>query len=88
MLGAVVNVDSSVEDRHYLLSSMGVDNIEDLITEEAQLSCYQVSKRYVNKLTKNQKQIEINGEVFLTRPPTMFGEPHVIKELRLQEVNI
>lgn len=51
-----------------------VDNLEDEFTPIAGYACYQVSKRWIAKLPNDQK-----------RPYGMFGEPHVIKSLRLQQ---
>lgn len=55
-------------------SSSVVDNLEDEFTPIAGYACYQVSKRWIAKLPNDQK-----------RPYGMFGEPHVIKSLRLQQ---
>ncbi len=85
MLGEVVHQYSDVRDKHYLLINLGCDNIEDDITSEAQLACYKTSETWVKKLNYSDRY-DSNG--FNFRPPTMFGEPHVIKAIRLNEVNV
>lgn len=79
MIGEVVGPTSSIPDKHDLLVLMNVDNIDDVMTKEACESCLEISKEWVSKLppAKNIK-----------RPPTIFGEPHVIKSLRLKAVNV
>jgi len=113
MLGEVINDYSIQADRHYLLVGLNTDNIEDIITPKAQLACFNMSRRYVNKLNKSLKEVSIptlltkysaedqeiiykefekwgvtlrNDGKLINRPPTMFGEPHVIKLIRLNEV--
>lgn len=74
MTRSVVTIDSDTADRHDLLALLNLDNINDIITKEAMESCLSISTSWVHKLppTRNNH-----------RPPTMFGEPHVIKSLRL-----
>lgn len=87
MLGDVITQFSNVKDRHLLLIGLNEDNIDDEITASAQSKCLQMSQIYVNKLPKHEKEIELeNGEVFYTRPPTIFGEPHIVKMIRLSGV--
>lgn len=113
MLNEVVSNSSLQEDRHYFLVGIGTDNIDDIMTPESQIQCYQFSQSYVNKLDKNMRieskpamleglnetetetvlnELESWGIQFdeedkiVTRPPTMFGEPHVIKLIRINEV--
>ena len=114
MLGQVINDNSDQQDRHYFLVGINRDNIEDIMTPEAQVQCYEFSSKWVNKLDKSVKVENINkvfsslpkesqdiaskelekwevefsgsGEI-VTRPPTMFGEPHVIKLIRINEVS-
>lgn len=75
MLGNVVGPKSSQQDIHDLLVMLDVDNIDDIFTALACEACYDVSKSWINKLPDKQKS---------HRPPTCFGEPHVIKSLRLR----
>lgn len=79
MLGEVLSVNSSIYDLHYLLVMLGVDNINDIFTPLAASACYKVSNIWLGKLTEEQLE---------HRPPTIFGEPHVIKYLRLQQVAV
>lgn len=75
MLGAVIGPNSSQQDIHDLLVLLDTDNIDDIFTPVASLACYDVSKLWVNKISSDAR---------LHRPPTCFGEPHVIKSLRLR----
>lgn len=76
MVGSVISINSDTRDIHDLLVCLNVDNIDDIFTPAAQQWCYQVSKGWISKLTiKNLDH----------RPPTMFGELHVVKALRLLE---
>lgn len=74
MLGVCVTFTSPDLDKHDMLVLAGLDNVDDELTEEVLTYILQVSTDWVAKLpnTKNDH-----------RPPTMFGEPHVIKSLRL-----
>lgn len=79
MLGKVVGPRSSVTDRHDLLVSLGLDNLEDSFNRDVYRSIYDISTKYINKLRYSQNP----GDV---RPPTIFGEPHVLKYIRLCKV--
>lgn len=112
MLGVVIRNDSLVQDRHYFLCGLDVDNIDDIITAESQVACYKLSEKYVNKLDKNVRFVDMSrfyeeyskdafntvleelnqwgldcskSSIIPARPATMFGEPHIIKLIRLQE---
>ena len=74
MLGQVISVNSEKADIHDLLVLLNEDNIDDEFLPEAQRACYNISKAWVNKIA--------------FRPPTMFGEPHVRKYLRLLDSGI
>lgn len=78
MMGTVVSSNSDALDLHDLLVPLGVDNIDDIFTAEAQAACYNASSAWLSKLPPNKLD---------HRPPTMFGEPHVIKYLRLLETD-
>ena len=71
MLGEVISVNADKRDIHDLLVMLGIDNMEDEFMSDAEAACYRVSMAWVSKLVSNK------------RPPTLFGEPHVIKSLRL-----
>ena len=74
MLGNVVSVNSDILDIHDLLVLLQVDNIDDIFTPLASELCFKISKSWLSKLS---------GDDIEDRPPTCFGEPHVIKSLRL-----
>lgn len=78
MLGAVISVNSDEKDRHDLLVFLDSDNIDDIITEKAQRACFQESKEWLRKLSREQASL---------RPPALFGEPHVVKSLRIKFQN-
>lgn len=77
MLGAVVGPSSEIIDIHDMLVLMNRDNIDDIFTVEAAQCCLDFSKRWIKKLKASD---------VAHRPATIFGEPHVIKGLRLQDV--
>lgn len=79
MLKSVVSVESNILDIHDMLVLMNLDNLDDIFTPEASAFCYEISKRWLRKLPPSQR---------MHRPPTMFGEPHVIKALRLIDVKV
>ena len=79
MLGSVVCQNSDVADRHDMLVMLNMDNIEDSITKEIGEACLSISANWVSKLSPEKS---------IHRPPTMFGEPHVLKSLRLLNVNL
>lgn len=77
MLGEVIGPYSDVRDRHDMFVLMGLDNRDDVFTSEISQKCYEISSLWVAKYPSSEK-----------RPATMFGEPHVIKSLRLQQLSI
>lgn len=77
MLGVPISINSDKLDIHDLLVPLNIDNIDDIFDADAQKSCYEISKRYVELLDISQY-----------RPPTMFGEPHVLKQIRLSQVSL
>ena len=79
MLGEVISVNSPIADIHDLLVLMNLDNLDDIFTPEASAACLKISDRWLKKLPLSQKA---------GRVPSMFGEPHVIKSLRLQAANV
>lgn len=74
MLGAVIGPNSEVLDIHDMLVLMGIDNVDDVLTTEGARKCLNISTKWVSKLPSQE---------LAHRPPTIFGEPHVIKYLRL-----
>lgn len=79
MLNSVISVNSDIIDIHDLLVMLGVDNIDDIFTPAAQIECYLVSREWLARIPN----IAIKH-----RSPTIFGEPHVLKSLRLSELNM
>jgi len=77
MIGSVVSVDSTQKDRHDLFVLLGTDNLYDEFDEKCSIACYNESIDWLKKLPTTSRQ---------HRPPTMFGEPHVIKSLRVKEL--
>lgn len=85
MLGAVITFDSPVLDRHDLFVMLGCDNIDDEFTIEAASACYQISW---DTIIKHQYQTDFRGQNELNRVPTIFGEPNIIKTLRVKNAGI
>ena len=79
MLDSVVSINSSQLDRHDLFVLLGTDNLYDEFDATSASACYKESTYWINKLPTSQK---------IHRPPTIFGEPHVIKSLRLKALNL
>ena len=79
MLGTVVSVDSEIYDIMYLfeLTDLPSDST-DVFSPELQRECLKISKEWLSKLPIK----------YGTRPATMFGEPHIIKSLRLSAVDV
>ena len=91
MLGVVVGPKSDKMDIHDIIAPLGVDNPDDDFDDKASLATYEESLYYLSR-TINRSEYEDIGEmttdIILDRPATMFGEPHVIKSLRLKQVNL
>ena len=79
MLGNVIS-DRSDDEMDYedLLKTFNVKNFVDM-----QYDCYKVSKGWLQKLPDSL--IYYNAE--LIRPASIFGEPHIIKAIRLDEAS-
>lgn len=78
MLGAVVGPNSDTLDIHDMLVLMGIDNVDDVFSEAASERCKKISTQWVARFPANIRQ---------HRSPTIFGEPHVIKYLRIAEAS-
>ena len=72
MLGEVIYQNSDYQDIYDMLALLGCSNLDNEFTKEACVACYATSLNYISTLTTG------------LRPPTVFGEPHVIKNLRLE----
>jgi len=79
MLNAVISTDSSKLDIHDMLVLMDVDNIDDIFTPEAQARCYETSSMWLRKMLPAERD---------HRSPALFGEPHVLKSLRLDSLSM
>lgn len=78
MLGSAVSVNSDKTDIHDLLVMMLCDNIDDIYDETAGMKCFSVSEEYIGGMKSSDR---------LHRPPTIFGEPHVFRYLRLRGIS-
>jgi hypothetical protein len=72
MLGEVVYNNSEYLDIYDTLALLGDNSINNKFTNKSCALCYATSLKYISTLTSG------------LRPPTVFGEPHVIKQLRLE----
>ena len=79
MLGVTVGPKSEILDIHDVLVLLNVDNVDDIFTRSAAVSCYNISRRWIAKTTLGATT---------KRPPTVFAESHVIKSLRLDDVSL
>lgn len=79
MVGSCIGPNSSTLDRHDLFILLNLDNIDDEFNERIHRCCYNISEAWIRKLPPAKQDV---------RPPTIFGEPHVIKSLRLSQVNV
>lgn len=77
MLGVVVGPNSTEYERHDLFVLLGLDNMEDEFNTQIYEKIYRISSKWLQKLNSFERD---------HRPPTMFGEPHVIKSLRLETI--
>ena len=82
MLGVVVCDQSSQKDVHDLLVLMNMDNVYDEFSDKVYMSLYKISKSALGAASAKRRNAD---SAVKDRPPTMFGEPHVIKYLRLHE---
>ena len=82
MLGVAIGPNSSKLDIHDMISSeaVGTDNIDDDYNLDCQIQCLRISKEWLKRLIVPEGDVQ--------RPPTMFGEPHVLKYIRLFEESL
>lgn len=74
MAGSVVGPNSSEADVHDLLALMNLHSINHEFSEKVCASCLAISRKWITKLPPGKN---------IMRPPTIYGEPHVIKSLRI-----
>lgn len=90
MLGTTVGIHSDSMDIHDLLVLLDADNIDDEFSSSAFELCYKESNRWITRqsgLSASDRYVIIDNDKIDTRPPTFFGEPHVIKSLRLKSAS-
>lgn len=78
MLGATLTVDSDQKDLHDLFVMLDTDNLFDVFNYDCARACYFESEAWISKLPEARRE---------HRPPTIFGEPCVIKSLRLKQLD-
>lgn len=89
MLGSVIGVYSSIRDKHDILVLLNEDNVDDEFTEAAAVKCYNISTDWIAKLAVSGTQDRDGVSVSeWDRVPSIFGEPGVVKSLRLQQASI
>ena len=79
MIGAVIGPNSHQYDVHDLLVSINLDNMEDEFNTEICNSIYRISRKHVSKLKDEEQE---------HRHPAIYGEPHVIKLIRLDQADL
>ena len=79
MLGSTISIKSDEYDISYLADMLNVKIDFGVFSADMQRVCLDVSTKWLKKLSDADK---------LHRPPTIFGEPHVIKSLRLANADI
>lgn len=80
MLGIAIGPASDKLDIHDMISAMGVDNLEDDYNLTCAIQCLKISTEWLKKLVVPEGEVQ--------RPPTMFGEPHVLKSIRLDQESL
>lgn len=79
MLGSTIGPLSDVQDIQDLATLLNLDTTNSSFDFSLSSCCLDISKKWVSKLSDGKDN---------HRPPTMFGEPHVIKQLRILQSNI
>lgn len=77
MLGTCISNETNQQDRHDLLVGINLDNTADLFDDTVYLQLYEISKAWLQKIPQSKKN---------HRPPTIFGESHVVKSIRLMTI--
>ena len=83
MLGKVIGPLSDQKDVHDLFVLLNLDNLYDEFNEGIYSSILSVSRKVIGTYSVKSRSSEVEY-----RPATMFGEPHIIKYLRLEQVNV
>ena len=77
MIGSVVSVNSDQLDLEYLCDLLNIETPPQFDADIAE-QCYEISKEWIKKLPSK----------YVSRPASVFGELHVIKSLRLKNVDV
>lgn len=75
MIGSTLGPESDKLDIHDMLVYMGLDNLNDEFNVDICNRCYEISKLWLRKYP---------ADTLDHRSPSIFGEPIVMKYLRLQ----
>lgn len=86
MLPAVISVNSSERDIHDLAVLLEISRSDDTFDSILSRKCLAVSKQWIEK-TQITNIVTFDGKEVNKRPYTVFGEPHVIKALRIQQAD-
>ena len=86
MIMSTITYDSDEPDIAYIREMIAENVKADIdmsnalaeFTEDIALACLSISKRWIMKQISKPDR----------RPPTIFGEPHVVKSLRLDQANV
>ena len=77
MLGEVISPMSKEEEQEYLFDLLGMTQLNVTFDGAVASKCYTISDAWLRKTSNVDKE----------RVPTVFGEPHVIKALRLTQID-
>ena len=80
MIMSTITYQSPEEDIAYLFDMSSVDPESPVaeFNKDIAEECLDISRKWILKQPSKYRD----------RPPTMFGEPHVVKSLRLEQANI
>lgn len=85
MLGNVISINSDYKDIYDLATYLGISKPDVSFDVDMATACYDISSKW---LAKSQGHIYDNTNTINLRPPTIFGEPHVIKSLRINAASV
>lgn len=88
MLGVTVGPRSDKLDIHDIIAPIGTDNSDDDFDDKSSIATYNESLYYLSRTLKASEYQGSDESNLPKRPITMFGEPHVIKSLRLKQIKL
>ena len=88
MLGSVISIHSDGYDIQDLADMLNIEIDYGDFSSSLAAACYRISQEWLKKVTPESRYLRTEDETLDLRPPTIFGEPHVIKYLRLLEVQV